>query len=269
MTGIPWPAMLLVGAAFLGLFVVGELVHRRLGVPPELSRKLDHAGAGPIALVLPAVFDSAWPVVVLAAGFLAFLVLTRSAGLLRSVHGIPRASVGAYLYPVAVAATFVLAEGRPDRYAVAIAALAFADAAGGLVGAQWGRTTYTAWGRPKSIEGSLATFTVTAGATVIVLLVFGAAPFAALIAGAYTGAVVGFVEGALPLGTDNLGVPLAALAALSVVGSPAGAALLLLGAIALLHIAIDRPEPSWVGLPRRPVSSTTTPDLVSPAADLG
>jgi phytol kinase len=234
--------MLLVAGAFLAVLVAGELVHRVFGVGPELSRKLDHAAAGPIALALPLVFDSAWPVLVLTAGFLAVIVVTRRAGLLRSVHGIPRSSAGAYLYPVAVGVTFVLAEGRPDRYAVAIAAFAFADAAGGLVGGRWSRGAYTSWGRAKSLEGSGAVCLVTAIAAFAVLAASGVPPMSAARTAAYVGAVVALVEGALPWGLDNLGVPLAALAALGVAGSPVAAALLFLGAVALFGVSARRPS---------------------------
>lgn len=237
-----WLPMLLVAGAFLAVLAAGELVHREFGVGPELSRKLDHAAAGPIALALPVVFDSAWPVLILTAGFLMVIVVTRRAGLLRSVHGIPRSSAGAYLYPVAVGVTFVLAEGQPDRYAVAIAAFAFADAAGGLVGGRWSRGRYTSWGRVKSLEGSATVCVVTAIAAFAVLAASGVPPMMAAPAAVYVGAVVALVEGALPWGLDNLGVPLAALAAFGVAGSPAAAALLLLGAVALFGVSTRRPD---------------------------
>lgn len=241
MIDVPWPAMLLVAGAYLGLLATGELVHRALRVRPEQSRKLDHAAAGAIALALPVLFDSPWPVLVLAAGFLGLMLTTRWAGLLRSVHGIRRFSAGADLYPVAVALCFLLADDRPEPYVIAIAALAFADAASGVVGDRWARRSYTAWGRPKSVEGSVAAFAVTAMIALVVLVLAGVQPQPAVLTATYVGVVVALVEGALPWGLDNLGVPLAALAALEASGSPVVAAVLLVGAVGLLRVAIRRP----------------------------
>jgi phytol kinase len=229
--------MALIAGALLAVLVAGEVAHRRFGLAPELSRRLDHAAAGPILLGLPLVFDSAWPVVILSAAFAGLLIAARLAGQLTSVHGIRRPSVGAYLYPAAIAATFALGAGQPERYAIAIAALAFADAASGFVGARWPRVPYAAWGQPKSVEGSAAALAVTAIAAAVILGIAGTPMWSALVIAVFTGLVVALVEAALPWGLDNLGVPLAALAALELADAPVPAALLLLAALALCRVA--------------------------------
>jgi phytol kinase len=257
----PWLATGLLAAAFLAVIAVGEALARRRGVAPELTRKLDHAAAGPVALVLPFVLDSPGPVLALAGAFLGFLLVTSLVGGLRSVHGIARPSAGAYLYPVAIAATWFATQGHPERYAVAIVALSFADAAGGFVGARWGRRTYAAWGQAKTWEGSLAMLAVTAGLSVPVLLVAGVPLLAACGSGAFVAVIVTLVEGALPFGLDNLGVPLAAvaaLAALASVGWPVAAGLLLLGAAALLGAALAT-RPAGLRARRRPAPTGVAP----------
>ncbi len=256
MTEFPLPSMVLVATALVGVLVAGEIAHRWLGAAPELSRTLDHAAAGPILIVLPAVFASAWPVVVLSGAVAVVRLGARLAGALQSVHGIRRASAGAFLYPVAIALSFVLAQGHPDWYAIAIAALAFGDAASGLVGAHLGRRWYAAWGDPKSVEGSLAIFSVTAMAAAAILLLFGASPAWALLVAAFTGLVVALVESALPWGLDNVGVPVAALAALAVADSPIRAGIVLLAAVALCRYATTRASLPVVALRRRSAGET-------------
>jgi phytol kinase len=241
MSDPPWASMLLVGGAFLAVLAVGELLHLGRGVGPETTRRLVHVAAGAVALVMPLFFDAATPVLILAAVFLTFLTLTRLAGWLGSIHGIARLSGGAFLYPVAVAATFVVAHGDAARYAIAILALAVSDAASGLVGTRVGRRTYRVWGQAKSVEGSLMAFIVTAVMAVAVLVATGHAPVDAILAGAMTGLVVALVEGALPWGLDNGGIPLAAIAALSAAGSAVAAGGVLLGAAALLGLALLLP----------------------------
>src|SRR5207248_7195384 len=93
------PLELLAAAFGFGLIFAGtELCHRR-GVAAESTRRAAHAaGAGGAALAqllltLP-------EMVVLAAGFTAFLVGTRALGRLRSIHGVTRRTLGAQLLPV-------------------------------------------------------------------------------------------------------------------------------------------------------------------------
>lgn len=243
MTATQWVSMGLLAAAFLAVLVIGEVVGRRRSLPPELTRRLDHVAAGPVALAVPLVLDSVVPVLVLAGSFVAVLVLTRRVGHLGSVHGIARRSIGAYLYPIAIAVTWFATQGNLGRYAVAILALALTDAAGGFVGERWGRRTYAAWGQAKTWEGSLATFGVAAVVSVPVLLVAGMPPSAACLAGVLVASVVALVEGSLPFGLDNLGVPLAALAVLATFGTPLAASLLL-GTAAMFALALVLPSPS-------------------------
>jgi dolichol kinase len=226
-------AMGLVAAGYLGMFGVGELLHRRWQMTAETTRKLDHFAGGAIALALPLAFDTPWPVVVLAAGFLGFLTGALVLGSLGSVHSIGRRSVGAFLYPLSIAVVFVLSANWCTDYAIAILALATADVAAGIVGQRWGRHAYAAWGHGKTLEGSAAAFAVTAVVCAALLLFGGASIVVAGATGIFTGVVVALVEGALPWGLDNLGIPLAVLLSLSAAGSIVSAAVVLLGAALL------------------------------------
>jgi phytol kinase len=240
------------------VLAVGETLARRRGMSPEMTRKLDHAAAGPVALAVPLALDSPGPVLALAGSFLAFLLVTRLVGRLGSVHGIARRSAGAYLYPVAIAVTWLATQDHPEWYAVAILALSLADSAGGLVGARWGRHGYRAWGQPKTWEGSFATLGVTALVSIAVLLVSGMSPLGACLAGTLVAAVVALVEGSLPFGLDNVGVPLAALAALASYGSPLAAGMLLIVAAAVFGVALAVPS-SVPRARRRPAPARTVP----------
>jgi phytol kinase len=230
--------MLLVSVVYLAMFGVGELLHRRWHVSAEATRRLDHLAAGGIALALPFAFGSPWPVVALAAAFLAFLTGARLLGLLGSVHGVGRRSIGAFLYPLAIATTFVLSAEIYPHYAIAVLALATADVAAGVAGQRWGRHAYSAWGQGKTVEGSLAAFGV-AGALCTTLLLIGDVSLGVAVAtGILTGGVVALVEGALPWGLDNLGIPLAALVSLSAAGSVVSGGLAVVGAAVLLAVAV-------------------------------
>lgn len=243
------PGMALVAASYLAMFGAGEVILRLRLASSETTRRMTHAAAGLIALLLPVLFDSALPVLALAAPFVAFLAGTMVLGLLRSVHGVSRRSVGAFVYPVAIAATFVLAADQYAIYAAAVLALALADPAGGVVGVRAGRHRYPAWSVTKSWEGSLAVFVVTL-AIVAAALGLGGTPATEALAGAvYVGLVVALVEGALPWGVDNLGIPIATAAALLSLGSIAASAVVVVIAVALFGSAIAWSRPARSSLP--------------------
>jgi phytol kinase len=238
----PWLSMTLVAATYLAMFGTGELLHRRWHVAAETTRKIDHLVGGGIALSLPLLFDSPWPVVALAILFVAFLLGAMLLDWLRSVHAIARPSLGAFLYPVAIAVTFVLAGPRFADYAVAVLALAVADVAAGVAGRRWGRHPYAAWGEAKSWEGSLAAFAVTFLVTCLVLLLGGDPVDGAVTTALLTGLVVTLVEGALPWGLDNLGIPVAALGSIQAATSFPSIGLALLGATAMFAVARAAPR---------------------------
>ena len=255
MTGESVPPMLLVAGAYLVMLAIGELLRRRRGTAAVVTRRVDHVLAGCIALALPLLFDSAWPVIALAIPFVAFLLVTMLVGWLGSVHAISHRSAGAVLFPVAIAATFVIAADNYAWYAIAILALTVGDTAGGIAGASWGRHTYRAWGQGKTLEGSLAVGLATSLVTASVLAVAGGPPLAACLTGIFTGLVVAIVEGALPWGLDNIGIPLAAVASLWAGGWSPTAAMLLLAATAVLALALAASRLTGRGRGRRLAAS--------------
>jgi len=153
---------------------------------------------------------------------------------------------------------FVWAHGDFPRYAIAMLALAFGDAAGGLVGRRYGRHHFRVWGTTRSMEGSAATFIVTAVLTGIILALT-MTPGGALLIGLAVGGAVAMVEAASPRGTDNITVPIAALTALAAAASSvemaaatlAGFSTALAGVILaadvpwrLARVGRDQPRPS-------------------------
>jgi dolichol kinase len=249
--------MLLVAGSYLAMFAIGELLRRKRGTAAGTTRRIDHVVAGCIALALPLLFDSAWPVIALAIPFVGFLLGTMLMGWLGSVHAISHRSAGAVLFPVAIAAIFTIAADSYVPYAIAVLALTLGDTAGGIAGARWGGHTYRAWGQAKTLEGSLAVGLATSLVTAAVLVAAGGPPLAAGLTGILTGLVVALVEGALPWGMDNIGIPIAALASLQAAGSFPTAGLLLLGATAVLALALAASRVTGRGRRRRLAASRT------------
>jgi len=222
----PWVGVGLVFATFAALLAVFSIIGPNL--QPEVLRKGLHISMGLTTLSFPWLFETPWPVVLVAgSSALAFLtfrtrfVLFRR--LARAMQGIKRVSVGEYCFVAATCIVFVLAADDPVLYCIPMLLLTLADSAAALVGTTWGRHRYMTLGDYKTLEGSAAFFIVAFACIAVPLAWFTPASnpesmaTAALIAVAVT-----VLEAAVGGGFDNLLVPLGAFAAIKATGLTVG-----------------------------------------------
>lgn len=242
-------ARLLLGVATVGLaygilFGAGELLRRR-GIAGETTRTLVHVGASFLALGLPVLFDSPWPVVLLAAVFAATMVASESHGLLGSIHDVPRRTVGAALYPFGIAAAFTLTGGAAPGYPIAVLALGLGDPAASLAGNRFARRYLRIWGSWRSLEGSACAFLVSAVAAASVIGLLGGIEAASSVAAAVVigmavtvGATAALAEAVSPDGFDNVTIPTLTAAVVVGTGEPwrIGAVIVTLAALTLVGI---------------------------------
>ena len=210
-----WQGSLLISTSILVLFVAAELWSRLGGAPVEHTRKLTHLGSGVIVMGFPWLVESAWSVTLLALAFGGLLVIGKLTGLLQSIHNVKRRTQGAYLYPLAVLGTFLLAEGDPLLFCVPLAVMAVADTGAALVGKHAGGLRYRVLDGERSLEGSL-TFFGLAFAIVVVGLALAGRPGwpASLLVTLVVALLTTSVEAASIRGSDNLLIPYAAWLAL-------------------------------------------------------
>ncbi|HRE83197.1 MAG TPA: hypothetical protein PLN52_19285 [Opitutaceae bacterium] len=216
----------IVGIAFvliaLGtLMVAVKALQQRGVVRAEGSRKAVHIGMGTICLGFPWIFHDVWPVWIL--GALALLMLgsvrlipTLKRGVGGVLHDVNRASLGELCFPVGVATVFTLAQGDPLLFVIPVALLTFADAAGAMIGTRWGKNKYVTLEGTKSIEGSLAVGLTGMLVTVIPLLAGGHNLVPALLIGAAIGLFALNLEAVSWHGLDNVFLPLAVYAQITV-----------------------------------------------------
>jgi len=203
--------ILIMLAAYAAVFSGAEFLLRR-GWAPLLTRKSAHAAGGLVSCALP-VFVTQAAAVSIGAGISLLLLAAGRVKVLNSVRA--GGGTGAVLFPAGLALSglfFWRVEGAVFQWSALL--LALADPAAAVAGGLWGKRKYSLTG-PKTAEGSLLFFSVS-------LLIFCAFLYlrqGGLTAGAvaWAGAAalaVTAVESALGRGWDNVGVPLAAGAAL-------------------------------------------------------
>jgi phytol kinase len=185
----------LVCATFGALLAIFSVIGPWL--QPEVVRKGLHMSLGLTALSFPWLFDTAWPVVLVAgASALAFLAFRSRFPLFRrladAMHGLKRVSVGEYCFVAATCIVFALAEDDPVL-------------------------------EYKTLEGSAAFFVVAFVCIAVPLAWFTPATHPELLAVAALIAIaVTVLEAATGGGFDNLMVPLGAFAAIKATGLTRG-----------------------------------------------
>lgn len=179
-------------------------------------RKMLHLGMGVFALSFPWLFTTVGPAVVLCAASVGLLWSIRRVAWLQQRFGsvlgnVQRCSHGEMYFALGVTALFCLARHSLLLYALPLLILTFADAAAALIGGRFGAHPFRVMGGPKSLEGSLAFFTV-AGVTTFVGLAWIAALtiWHALLLAGLLALWLTFIEAGAGRGLDNLFLPLGA-----------------------------------------------------------
>ena len=188
--------------------------------PAEFQRKLIHIGMGAVVIWFPWIFDSIWPVWILATlSMAAFCLLRMLIPLQRKfgevLYGVKRQSWGEFCWPFSVALLFSLTHAQPLFYVIPVLILALADAGGSIVGTHYGTARYQTDDGQKSAEGSLAVFLVAFLATHISLLLFTPlGRLECLLIGFVLGLITTLTEAVAWRGLDNFFVPIATYACL-------------------------------------------------------
>jgi hypothetical protein len=238
-------------AAYGALFGGAELL-RRWGVAGEQTRSFVHVCSAILALGLPYLFGSPWPVAAMAIAFAGAMVASQRLGLLGSIHDVPRRTTGAAMFPIGIAAAYALTGGEAPGYPIAVLALGLGDPAAALAGRRFARRYATIWGARRSVEGSAVACLVSSVVTVCVLLVVGGVNAPAVVAIALgVGVSVALAEATSPFGFDNVAIAVVAAVVVDIGGAPWRMSVVLatLEVLTVVGLAWDRSLTS--GLSRR------------------
>lgn len=194
---------------YLGVIVLtAEGLHRFTAWDVELTRKVVHIGVGNVILL-------AWwlqipTLIILGASAIASLLALISyfLPLLPSINSVGRQSLGTFFYAISIGSlSLAFWSTAPQYTAMGILIMAWGDGLAAIVGQNFGKHPYTLWGESKSVEGSLAMFTVS-GLVAILVLSSQAFSWQTLVISVLVASVATGLEAVSKLGVDNLTVPL-------------------------------------------------------------
>jgi phytol kinase len=199
----------------VALAMLGTLaLCRRLISGPEGLRKIAHIGTGLLALPFPWLFTSLKPVLMVCGLSIAMLMIVSAVPSVRlrlgsSLYSVDRSSRGEFYFPISVALLFWLAHGNWLLYVIPLLVLTFADAVAAVLGTIYGKVSYDGMGGKKSLEGSVAFFTVAFFAVHVPLLLFSqlSRPQTLLVA-LDIALVVTLLEAVAWRGLDNIFIPM-------------------------------------------------------------
>jgi len=210
------------GGLFSLLFVVAEILHLWLHIHAEATRKIVHIGSGLLALLFPVYFTELWQVGALCAVFFFVLLISKKLGLLVSINGIKRKSLGSTLYPIIVFLTFAFyyfskSQAHPyfdARYyfAAPILLMAICDPAAALAGTLY-RRRHPNILPGKTMAGTLTFFllgTLLAGCLTFYFKNSGVSPVVALLLSIVLGLATAVSERFSTKGWDNFTIPMSA-----------------------------------------------------------
>ena len=147
-------------AVVLGVLALATVAVRRAQVrrrlTPAGARQAMLATACAVAVSLPWLFDSVWPVVWVAAVSIVAVTASSAARVPLPGQDGRRWAVGAVALPVAVVGLFAVTASSPVLYAVPFLVLGLAEPAAALTGERHGLVPYATATGTKSREGSVA-----------------------------------------------------------------------------------------------------------------
>jgi phytol kinase len=207
-------ALAIVLVCALAMLFLLRIYRKWRGADGEWIRKLAHIGTGLLSISLPWVFSSSIPIFIICGASIVLLLAIRYLPLIHNrlsgvLDDVARDSWGEIYFPLSVGLLYYFANGSKLLYVVPLVVLSLADTVAALTGAEYGKHGYAATGATKSMEGSIAFFSVAFFSVNVALVVFSdAGRIETLLISLNIALIVMLLEAIAWRGLDNIFIPL-------------------------------------------------------------
>uniref|UniRef100_A0A7C4YSE3 Phosphatidate cytidylyltransferase n=1 Tax=candidate division WOR-3 bacterium TaxID=2052148 RepID=A0A7C4YSE3_UNCW3 len=150
-----------VSFVYISLFIFSEVIHKRLKIPVEWTRKSVHFLSALIAVSFPFIFRYTITLFILSISFVIIIVIGERKRLLTSISDVERETFGSIIFPVSIFILYIFGKNNFIAYAISLIVLAVSDPLAALVGISYGHFKYKVQTELKSIEGSVTFFFIT------------------------------------------------------------------------------------------------------------
>jgi dolichol kinase len=215
-----WLAVALVGVYVFAVIGLAEALRAWAGWETPYTRKVVHIGVGMLIWLVPLLFRSWQPFVLLCLLFAGVTFLDNRRHFFRAMASRDdRTNQGTFYFPLAAAAVVWWFDGQPGLLVAALMPLTWGDGMAEVIGRLFGRNPYRIARHTRTLEGSAAFFAFTFATVMLSLLVWQppAVTFAAALLPAFLIALTTTaVEAVTIAGLDNLTVTVTAVLLLTV-----------------------------------------------------
>jgi dolichol kinase len=207
----------LAAAGIALILIASEIAWKRARIYDELARKFVHISSGIFIAFLPFWVEYRW-IMVLAVGFVIVNIINRYTNFFHAIHAVKRKSWGDVLFGVGV---FIVAffEPNPWFFTASILQVSLADGLAAVAGVTYGQShgRYYLFGQPKSVVGSAIFLVTSFGILTGLLLIdsYFADPISLWPMVVMLPLLLVSLENLAVYGTDNVVLPVATLAVLS------------------------------------------------------
>jgi phytol kinase len=202
-----------------GIIGLAEGLRRWRGYESSFTRKVIHIGVGMLSWALPFLFDSPWPFVFACLAFAVLNLLDWRYGFFASMASRHRNNLGTVYFPLAAAVVALIFWDQPPLMVAALMPLTWGDGLAPVIGANYGRRTYSVHTSTRTIEGSIGFFVAGYIFTWLALWLMPGmpeiSPVVAILPALLIMAVTTVIEAVSIWGLDNLTVTAAAILILS------------------------------------------------------
>lgn len=203
-----------VGLLMLGILLSAGCLRALAQWPAEYTRKWVHILCGTVAMSFPIWLDHAGYVLLLCLLFSIIILWSGSRAGWYFLHGVPRLTYGALVFPWVVFLCFMMYRwsGDPLFHYVPLGVLAWSDPVAAMAGQRWPRGAFRIRGDHKTLTGAIFFF-LTASLSSVALFRWGIGwPWGPSILTAVLVALSAtLAESLTPLGLDNLTIPLSSI----------------------------------------------------------
>ncbi len=194
---------------YIGIILfVAEFIRKRRNLKTSVTREIIHIGVSLWGIGIYFIFKTWWGVLIPPLIFTGLNYLSYKYEIFKAME--IKGNIGTVLYPFSLCIIFPIAWklGHKLPAVAALLTMGLGDGFAGIIGSRWGKHKYRVFNTTKSIEGSIAMFTFSFIAFLIVVIGFTNTPGdKAILCGILISSIATFVEAISPPNIDNLTVP--------------------------------------------------------------
>ncbi|OQY23226.1 MAG: hypothetical protein B6I34_04895 [Anaerolineaceae bacterium 4572_32.1] len=191
-----------------GAIGIAEGMRKWRGYSIDFTRKFIHIAVGMWSVGTVLLFEQPYMAVIAPASFIIINYISYRQETFKAMETGEKGNLGTVYFPLSFSIIILLFWRWPHVLVASLMPMTWGDAMAAVLGARYGRFTYTLWGSTRSLEGSVSMFLFAFLAVFLALWLFPPLPLGlSLLYALIVAALAAAIEAITPWHLDNLSVP--------------------------------------------------------------